>query len=45
MMSGRYMHQLGHRTQTHLIRDYEPNFFRVLKEAGYHVEFLGKNDM
>lgn len=34
MVTGRYMHMLGHRTQTHLIRDYEPNYFRLLKEAG-----------
>ena len=44
MLTGRYMHVLGHRTQTHLIQDYEPNYFRALKEAGYHVEFIGKND-
>ena len=37
MITGRYMHVLGHRTQTHLVRDYEPNFFRYLKEAGYTV--------
>lgn len=36
------MHVLGHRTQTHLIEDYEENYFRVLKESGYHVEFIGK---
>ena len=45
MITGRYMHVLGHRTQTHLIQDYEPNFFRYLKEAGYHVTWHGKNDM
>ena len=38
------MHVLGHRTQTHLIQDYEPNYFRTLKEAGYHIELIGKND-
>ena len=45
MITGRYMHVLGHRTQTHLVRDYEPNFFRYLKEAGYHIQCYGKNDM
>ena len=45
MLTGRYMHVGGHRTQTHLIQDYEPNYFRTLKEAGYHIEFVGKNDM
>jgi len=44
MLTGRYMHVLGHRTQTHLIEDYEVNYFRVLKEMGYHIEFIGKND-
>ena len=45
MITGRYMHVLGHRTQTHLVQDYEENFFRYLKDAGYHVEWHGKNDM
>ena len=44
MLTGRYMHVLGHRTQIHLLRAYEQNYFRVLKEAGYHVKWLGKND-
>ena len=37
MMTGRYMHTLGHRTQIHLIRAYEENYWRLLKESGYHV--------
>ena len=45
MITGRYMHVLGHRTQTHLVREYEPNFFRYLKDAGYYVSWHGKNDM
>eukprot|EP00051_Salpingoeca_urceolata_P014020 m.177673 g.177673 ORF g.177673 m.177673 type:complete len:625 (-) comp17969_c0_seq3:169-2043(-) len=44
MLTGRYMHVLGHRTQTHLIQDYENNYFRDLKEAGYHIQYYGKND-
>ena len=44
MMTGRYMHVLGHRTQDHLVRAYEENYFRLLKEDGYHVKWLGKND-
>ena len=44
MMSGRYMHVLGHRTQTHLLRAYEVNYWRLLKESGYHVQWYGKND-
>ena len=45
MLTGRYMHVLGHRTQIHLIRAYEENYFRILKNAGYHVAFFGKNDV
>eukprot|EP00945_MAST-04E_sp_MAST-4E-sp1_P004353 g4353.t1 len=44
MMTGRYMHVLGHRTQIHLIRAYEENYWRLLKESGYHVQWYGKND-
>eukprot|EP00939_MAST-03C_sp_MAST-3C-sp1_P000210 g210.t1 len=44
MLTGRFMHVLGHRTQTHLIRAYEENYLRLLKEAGYHVRWYGKND-
>eukprot|EP00486_Rosalina_sp_Unknown_P014936 CAMPEP_0201595292 /NCGR_PEP_ID=MMETSP0190_2-20130828/192341_1 /ASSEMBLY_ACC=CAM_ASM_000263 /TAXON_ID=37353 /ORGANISM="Rosalina sp." /LENGTH=478 /DNA_ID=CAMNT_0048055223 /DNA_START=265 /DNA_END=1701 /DNA_ORIENTATION=- len=44
MISGRYMHNLGHRTQAHLIQTWEPNYFRWLKDSGYYVLWLGKND-
>jgi len=39
------MHVLGHRTQTHLVRSYEDNWLKYLKNAGYYVLWLGKNDM
>jgi len=45
MVTGRFMHVLGHRTQTHLVRAYEDNFFAQLKAAGYATLMLGKNDM
>ena len=45
MLTGRYMHVLGHRTQTHLLQSYEFNYFRTLKESGYHVQYYGKNDV
>ena len=45
MVTGRFMHVLGHRTQTHLVRPYEDNFFAQLKAAGYTTVMLGKNDM
>jgi len=31
MTTGRYLHTLGHRTQTHAVQDWEPNMFRYLK--------------
>jgi arylsulfatase A-like enzyme len=45
MATGRFMHVLGHRTQTHLIRAYEDNLFAQLKASGYTTLLLGKNDM
>eukprot|EP00928_Gymnodinium_smaydae_P079271 TRINITY_DN63240_c0_g1_i1.p1 TRINITY_DN63240_c0_g1~~TRINITY_DN63240_c0_g1_i1.p1 ORF type:complete len:557 (+),score=53.19 TRINITY_DN63240_c0_g1_i1:130-1800(+) len=45
MLTGRHMHVLGHRTQTHLIESYEFNYFRTLKESGYHIQYYGKNDV
>eukprot|EP01060_Flectonema_neradi_P012608 TRINITY_DN19385_c0_g1_i2.p1 TRINITY_DN19385_c0_g1~~TRINITY_DN19385_c0_g1_i2.p1 ORF type:complete len:533 (+),score=79.03 TRINITY_DN19385_c0_g1_i2:70-1668(+) len=44
MLTGRYMHISGHRTQTHLVQDYEQNYFRILKDHGYYVKWYGKND-
>ena len=45
MLTGRYMHVLGHRTQTHLLQAYEHNYFRTLKKSGYHIQYYGKNDV
>merc|ERR1712232_1096563 len=36
MFTGRHMHVLGHRTQTHLIQPYEFNYLQILKDNGYH---------
>lgn len=44
MLTGRYMHVLGHRTQTNLIQPYELNYFQILKDNGYHIKYMGKND-
>lgn len=35
---------MGHRTQTHLIQPYEFNYFQILKDNGYHIQYYGKND-
>jgi len=45
MMTGWYPHVAGHRTLWHLLRPHEPSLFATLREAGYHVEWYGKNDL
>ena len=45
IMTGWYPHSAGHRTLWHLLRPHEPSLFRYLKEAGYHIEWHGKNDL
>lgn len=46
MFTGQYPHVAGHRTLNHLLHPHEPNVFRSLKEAGYHVAFAGaRGDM
>ncbi|MFP3895952.1 MAG: sulfatase-like hydrolase/transferase [Anaerolineales bacterium] len=45
LMTGWYPHVRGHRTLWHLLRTHEPSLFRYLKEAGYHIEWHGKNDL
>ncbi len=45
MFTGWYPHVSGHRTLWYMLRDHEPNALRYLKEAGYHVEWWGKNDL
>ncbi|KAL1873115.1 hypothetical protein VTK73DRAFT_1076 [Phialemonium thermophilum] len=40
MFTGTYPHVNGHRSLEHLIKPWEPNMFRSLKENGYHVAFL-----
>ena len=45
MFTGWYPHVRGHRTLWYLLQPDEPNVFRYLKEAGYHVEMWGKNHL
>ncbi|KAJ9633280.1 hypothetical protein H2204_007176 [Knufia peltigerae] len=40
MFTGAYPHTSGHRSMTNLIKPWEPNVFRSLKENGYHVACL-----
>jgi len=41
MLTGWYPHVRGHRTLTHLLKPWEPNLLRLLKDAGYHVAHAG----
>lgn len=46
MFTGWYPHVAGHRTLSHLLRPHEPNVFRRLRAAGYHVAHAGaRGDM
>ena len=46
MFTGWYPHVNGHRTLSHLLRPHEPNVFRSLRGAGYHVALAGaRGDM
>lgn len=44
-MTGWYPHTHGHRSMKHMLKDYEPNLLTVLRRAGYHVWWGGKNDL
>lgn len=40
-LTGWYPHTRGHRTLGHLLKPWEPNLLRMLKDAGYHVAHAG----
>lgn len=40
MFTGQYPHVSGHRSLENLLKPWEPNVFRSLKEGGYHVAYL-----
>lgn len=40
IFTGQYPHVSGHRSLENLIKPWEPNMFRSLKEDGYHVACL-----
>jgi len=44
-MSGLYVHNTGHRSLWDLIKPWEPNLMKYLKNAGYDVAWYGKNDL
>ncbi len=45
MMSGWYPHNTGCRTNEFFLHPHQPSLFKYLKQAGYHIEWHGKNDL
>jgi arylsulfatase A-like enzyme len=45
MFTGLYPHTRGYRSLYYLLHPEEPNLLKTLKQAGYHVEMMGKNDL
>ncbi|GKX31496.1 arylsulfatase [Vallitalea longa] len=45
LMTGRYVHNNGHRSLWHLLRPHEPSLFRYLHNEGYKIGWFGKNDL
>lgn len=43
-LTGLYPHTLGHRTMYYLARDNEPSILKEMKNAGYEVIWIGRND-
>ena len=44
-LTGLYPHTTGHRTMHFLQNDDEPNFLRTMKNNGYEVIWVGRNDI
>lgn len=44
-LSGLYPHTRGHRTMHYLTAQDDPNIMKVMKEAGYEVIWIGRNDV
>lgn len=44
-MTGWYPHVRGHRTLWHPLQNDEPNTLKYLKQSGYEVHWMGKNDL
>ena len=45
LFSGQYVHVAGHRTLWNLLKPWEPNLAKYLKDNGYDVRIYGKNDL
>lgn len=44
-LTGHYPHTSGHRTMHYLQREDEPNILKTMKENGYEVIWIGRNDV
>lgn len=44
-LSGLYPHTTGHRTMHYLQREYEHNILKEMKQNGYEVVWIGRNDL
>ena len=44
VFTGQYVHSSGHRSLYQLLQPHEENLFRLLKEKGYEVIYIGRND-
>lgn len=44
-LSGLYPHTTGHRTMHYLLQEEEPNILKTMKEQGYEVIWIGRNDL
>ncbi len=44
-MTGQYCHTTGHRTIHYMQNEHEPNFLRTMKNNGYEVCWVGRNDL
>jgi arylsulfatase A-like enzyme len=42
IFTGWYPHVMGHRTLTHLLKPWEPNLLKLLKDSGYNVAWVGQ---
>ena len=43
--TGQYVHSNGHRSLYQLLQPHEENLFKFLKEKGYEVIWIGRNDL
>ena len=43
-LTGLYPHTLGHRTMHFMMRQDDPNILKTMKDAGYEVVWIGRND-